>query len=134
MTRNAWFSATLTVALTLTAGMAASDELYDQCIRQSDNTDPAWAECGGDWLKREDDRLNATWKKVFAQTDGRTKADLLAEQRLWVAYKEGACRFFANGDWGSKGRVLDYVACQAGVMAARRTDLEGYEAYFDLDG
>ncbi|WP_159590122.1 lysozyme inhibitor LprI family protein [Chelativorans xinjiangense] len=134
MTRIAWYSATLTVALALAAGKAASDELYDQCIDRSDGTNTAWGECGSDWVKREDDKLNATWKKVFAQTDGQTRTDLLAEQRLWIAYKEGACKFYANGDWGREGQVLEYAACQAGVIAARTKDLEGYEAFFDSDG
>ncbi|WP_157020312.1 lysozyme inhibitor LprI family protein [Mesorhizobium xinjiangense] len=128
-TRNVSRGAGL-LALMLVAGPAAGDAIYDGCIDKSDGTNAAWAQCGGDWLKREDKKLNATWKTTFAATDGQTKKDILAEQRLWIAYKESACSFYANGDWGREGQVLDYAACRAGVIAARTKELQAYGDFF----
>lgn len=105
---------------------AAADALYDKCIDQSDGTNAAWAQCGGDWITRADKAMNAAWKKLYGNAEGRTKADLLAEQRLWNAYKESSCNFYANGDWGREGQVLHYPACRATVIEARTKQLQDY--------
>jgi uncharacterized protein YecT (DUF1311 family) len=109
---------------------AMADDAYDKCINESDGTNTAWGECGGAFMKRADDALNVTWKRVYALTDGDTKTALLAEQRLWVAFKEGACQFYASGDFGREGQVLSYPACQASIIEDRTTALEGYEDDF----
>ncbi|MGV6872190.1 lysozyme inhibitor LprI family protein [Pseudochelatococcus sp. B33] len=93
----------ISVFLAVTAAPAAADDLYDQCLEKSDGTNTAWAQCGGEWIAREDAKLNKTWHQVYGQTDGQTKSDLLAEQRLWNTYKESSCNFYANGDWGREG-------------------------------
>ena len=103
---------------------------WQTCMGKSDGSNAAWGGCGKEWLKREDDKLNATWKKVFEQATGQTKTDLLAEQRLWNTYKEGSCQLYANGDWGAERAVLDYVSCRAGVIDKRITDLESYGELF----
>ncbi|SFS08965.1 Uncharacterized conserved protein YecT, DUF1311 family [Dyella sp. OK004] len=104
---------------------ASADETYKKCIdKSSDNA--SWAQCGGQWMQREDDKLNSTWKTLFAKVNGQTKTDLLAEQRLWVSFKEKACKFYANGDWGREGQVLSYPSCQAGLIASRTKDLQDY--------
>lgn len=103
---------------------------WQSCMDKSDGSNAAWGDCGKEWLKREDDKLNATWKKVFEQASGETKTDLLAEQRLWNTYKDGSCQVYANGDWGAERTVLDYVSCRAGVIDQRKTDLESYGELF----
>lgn len=107
--------------------MASADDAYDKCINDSDGTNTAWGECGGAFMKREDDKLNTTWKRVFALTSDQTKTDLLAEQRAWVQFREAACQFYANGDSGREGQVLSYPVCVAGVISDRTEALEGYE-------
>lgn len=77
----------LAAIIAFSASPVFADKLYDKCIDQSDGTNTAWGQCGGDWLKRADGKLNATWKKIYGQADGQTKTDLLAEQRLWNSYK-----------------------------------------------
>ncbi|WEX76194.1 lysozyme inhibitor LprI family protein [Sinorhizobium numidicum] len=135
MKKTERFSVMLAIFLASVAAMmvpAFSDDLYDKCIAKvSDNA--SFAQCGSQWVKREDDKLNATWKTVFAETSGQTRTDMLAEQRLWNAYKESACAFYANGDWGREGQVLDFLACRAGVIAARTKNLDDYGAFFKGD-
>ncbi len=132
MTGNLIKGAGAAVFLLIGATMhpVAADAIYNRCIDQSDGTNFAWAECGGEWVKREDEKLNATWKKVFAQVEGQSRTDLLAEQRLWIAYKDSACTFYANGDWGREGQVLHYAACRAGIIATRTRELEAYGDFF----
>lgn len=103
---------------------ASADEAYDRCMKQANATTVTYGACGSDWLKREDGKLNAAWKRVFGQAQGQTRTDLLDEQRAWIAYKEKACGFYANGDWGTDGRAIQYPICQAAVIAARTHDIE----------
>jgi uncharacterized protein YecT (DUF1311 family) len=112
------------------APAAMADDIYDRCIDQSDGTNAAWSQCGAAFIKRADDDLNAAWKRVYGATSGQTKQDLLAEQRKWNAFKEASCRFYANGDWGRQGQVLDYAACRAAVIEERTEALEVYGKYF----
>lgn len=118
------------VFLAAAAAPAAADDLYDQCLKKADGTNTAWAQCGGEWITREDAKLNKAWHQVYGQTDGQTKTDLLAEQRLWNAYKESSCNFYANGDWGREGQVLNFSECRASVIAARTAELQEYGKFF----
>ena len=122
--------AVLLLVLAATASVAMADDPYDRCIDQSDGTNAAWSQCGAAFIKRADDDLNATWKRVYGAANGQTKQDLLAEQRKWNTFKEASCRFYANGDWGRQGQVLDYAACRAGVIAERTKALEIYGRHF----
>jgi uncharacterized protein YecT (DUF1311 family) len=119
----------LAVIIAFSASPAFADKLYDKCINQSDGTNTAWGQCGGDWLKRADNKLNTTWKKIYEQVDGQTKTDLLAEQRLWNSFKESSCNFYTNGDWGREGQVLHYPGCRATVIEARTKQLQEYIAF-----
>lgn len=118
--------------LALAAGSvpARADDAYNRCIDDSDGTNTAWAACGSDYVARADKALNTTWKRVYGLTEGQTKADLLAAQRAWIAFKETACAFYANGDWGREGEVLGYPACVARIIEARTADLEAYGDLF----
>lgn len=109
---------------------AHADDAYDKCTDASDGSNPAWAACGDELVRREDARLNATWKRVFAETEDETKKDLLAEQRAWNAFKERSCKFYANGEWGREGSVVHFMLCRASVIAARTKDLEHYGSFF----
>lgn len=91
-------------------------------------TNPAWAACGGEWVAREDAKLNATWKRLYEASEPNTKKNLLAEQRAWNAFKEKSCRFYGNGDFGREGQVLHFPACRAEVIARRTEALKRYEA------
>lgn len=78
-------AACLALAAILHSAPAKADKAYDACIEHSDGTNPAWGKCGEDWVGREEQKLNAAWKKLNTGLTGKTKTDLLAEQRLWNA-------------------------------------------------
>ncbi|MFP4539279.1 MAG: lysozyme inhibitor LprI family protein [Dichotomicrobium sp.] len=116
------------VAAIVIVGLATSaraDDRYDKCM-QGAETNAEFGKCGEEWIKREDAKLNATWKRLHGAATGQTKKDLLAEQRLWIAFRESACKFYANGDWGRESQVIDALACQAGLIADRTKELEEY--------
>jgi uncharacterized protein YecT (DUF1311 family) len=109
------------------AGAAVADPAHDRCMAAAETT-LDMSDCGGQLLKREDDRLNAAWKRIYARQSGRTKTDLLAEQRLWIAYKDRTCLYYANGEFGSNGRAVSFPACRAKVIAERVEALEALAA------
>jgi uncharacterized protein YecT (DUF1311 family) len=114
---------TAACAVLLCAQSAQADEIYDKCVNaSSDNA--SWGECGGALIQREDAKLNAVWKRFFPSVGGQTKADLLAEQRAWVVFREASCKFYANGDYGREGQVLDYPVCVADMIASRTKTIE----------
>lgn len=124
MRESAFRLVVLALAMLITAPVAMADPSYERCMEESDGTNPAWATCGWSWVKREDDRLNQVWKQVFQRLDGRSKDDLLAEQRAWILYREKACAYYNNGDRGREGQVIGYPTCLARMISARTAELE----------
>ncbi|MFC4625056.1 lysozyme inhibitor LprI family protein [Daeguia caeni] len=117
-------------AFALFATPSLADGLYDRCINQSNTTNADYATCGAQWLQRADNKLNEVWKKVYRQTDGATKSDLLNEQRSWNKFKEDSCKFYANGDWGREGQAINFPACRAAIIEARIKALQDYGKFF----
>jgi uncharacterized protein YecT (DUF1311 family) len=109
--------------LALTTAQAAepvspSDQTYRDCI-DSHTTNSDWGVCGSAWQVREDDRLNEVWRRVYPNLPVQSKADLLADQRRWIAFKDRSCKLHSNGDWGREGQVLGYSACKVDLIKAR---------------
>jgi uncharacterized protein YecT (DUF1311 family) len=117
-----------TALLALTAVPALADAEYDRCIADADGTNTAYAACGGDWIKRADDQLNAAWRalKPEAEADDEVYKALLAEQRAWNDYKEKSCLFLATGWFGREGQAISYPDCRASVIEARTSELKDY--------
>lgn len=114
----------LAAAPTATGGQAR----YEACVAAK-TTNADWAACGSAYVTRVDAALNAEWQRLNATVDGQTKADLVAEQRAWLRYRQSACRFYANGDWGREGQVLHYFGCVGGVIQRRTRELADYRAF-----
>jgi uncharacterized protein YecT (DUF1311 family) len=115
-----------TLLFALLTTCAAADDLHDKCMDAADGTNPGFAKCGGDWVARADAELNKVWNELYSGSEGDTKKDLLAEQRLWNTYKEKSCSFLANGDWGREGQVIHFPACRAEVIETRTKQLKAY--------
>ena len=116
--------------LVLCPSFGGADEAYDSCMKSSDGTNTAWSQCGAMLLGREETQLTAAWKSAFALTSGQTKTDLLAEQRKWITFKDAACSFYANGEWGREGNVLYYPLCLARVISNRTKALNDFAIFF----
>jgi uncharacterized protein YecT (DUF1311 family) len=101
---------------------ARADAAFDACMKAA-STNVDFGECGGSYMKRADDALNAAWKKVYPLANGQSAKDLLAEEQAWIAYKDKSCLLYANGENGREGQVISYPACRAGVIEARARDL-----------
>ena len=106
------------LTLALAAALAVADDRYDLCMETA-VTNPDFAVCGTRLVERRDAELNRVWKVAFAGLDAPTKAELLAEQRLWIAFKDKSCRYWTTGSYGREGQTVHFYTCRAGVIDAR---------------
>lgn len=114
----------------LSGSAAYSDPLYDICMGQQTNgTNADWQRCGDEYLRRVDNKLNAVWKDVYKLLDSENeiekaaKANLLNEQRSWIAYKDNACKYYLTNNWGRMGRTLHYYGCVGTIIEHRIDEL-----------
>lgn len=110
--------------LVIGASAAHADEAYDACMKTA-TTNFDFGQCGGAYVKRADDALNAAWKQTYKLAMGQTAKDLLAEEQAWIAYKEKSCLLYANGESGREGQVISFPQCRGGVIEQRTKDLVG---------
>jgi len=119
-------------AVMTTAGSAAElSRAYQACVNRN-TTNSAWGACGGDEIDRQERHLNQVWSSKLGCFDKRSEAwqRLLDEQRTWLKWKDGACRFYGANDrdgsrmFGREGQVLDGPACRAEIVAQRAEFLE----------
>lgn len=114
-------AALLTAAISLNpAGAEATD-----CANASSQT--AMAICAGQSLKQSDAALNRTYAIVLARLTPTGKASLRDAQRAWIAYRDRACFFEANGnDGGSSGPMIASNCAQA-LTDRRAKDLSRFK-------
>lgn len=132
--RMAIFSATTILAISLGAGAARAEAIYDTCMARAEtNTD--FSNCGGAFVARLEARMTTVWKRVYPSLSGEGKADLLAEQRAWIAYKDAACLYFADlPQFGAETRSIGLPRCKARILKERIRALEIVEDPRGLKG
>lgn len=105
------------------AALTLADDGYDVCMETA-VTNPAFVACGTELLDRREAELNRVWKVAAADLDRPTRAALLAEQRVWIAYKDKSCNYWRTGTFGREGQSVHFYTCRAGVIDARIAYLE----------
>ena len=131
MHRTILVAALAAAVLTTGAGAAGLSQAYETCLNR-ENSNPAWAACGADEIARQEKRLNAAWSKKLGCFDRTAEPwqKLLEEQRLWVKWKDAACRFYSASEktggamYGREGQVLHGPVCLAGIISDRADFLE----------
>ena len=106
------------VSLALAAALTSADPGYDRCMQRA-VTNPDFAACGTALVARREAELNRIWKVSYARLDAPTKAALLAEQRLWIAFKDKSCRYWTTGSYGREGQTVHFYSCRAKVIDQR---------------
>ena len=110
---------------------AAQSTEWQKCVNAT-TTNVEWAQCGQEEIDRQEARLNAAWKQAYACFDGakgmaKAKQEFLAEQRLWVKWKDVSCNFYAEGEaFGREGQVVGFPSCRAAIIAKRTEFLEAF--------
>lgn len=105
------------ITLALAASLALDDG-YDTCM-ETGVTNQHFIACGTALLDRRDAALNRAWKEATADLDAPTKAALLDEQRLWLAFRDKSCGYWTSGAFGREGQTVHFYSCRAGIIDAR---------------
>jgi len=113
------------------AAPAAADEQYSACIDAHVKNDE-WAGCGGEFIKREEAKMDEAWRRLMETTEGDTTAALKAEQEAWTEFRNKACEFYSDPyAFGREGQVLSYPSCIAETVASRTAQLKAYLGEID---
>ncbi|WP_182417564.1 lysozyme inhibitor LprI family protein [Bartonella sp. HY038] len=111
---------------------AHADALYDKCLDdKADGTNFDWSTCGAVYLKRIDNDLNITWRKIIdsyqSHPNGETiKKQLIDQQRLWITFKEQSCQPFFDGFRGREGQVMHFFGCRGAIVEDRIAQLKQF--------
>jgi len=97
--------------------LAAIGKAYDRCLGAA-KTNTDFGLCGGARLQADDQLLNEVWKRVHGPSKGSAKTALLAEQRLWITYKDKSCSWWLYGR-GREGQVIHYPMCRSTIIEDR---------------
>jgi uncharacterized protein YecT (DUF1311 family) len=97
---------------------ARAEDGYDRCMEKA-VTSQAFSACGTQLVQRREAELNRIWKVINAPLDAATRSALLAEQRLWNAYKDRSCLYWSGGAHGREGQTVHFYTCRAGVIDQR---------------
>lgn len=115
----------------LCAGSAAADDKYSACVDTTSSNDE-WAKCGGEFIEREEAKMDEAWQRLMEQTEGDTTAALKAEQQAWTEFRKEACEFYSDPvAFGREGQVLSYPNCVAETIAGRTAQLKAYLGEID---
>ncbi len=102
----------LAAIIFVSAGPALADKIYDKCINQSDGSNSAWSQCGGDWLKRADGKLNTAWKKFMAKPMDKPKPICWQNSDFGIATKNRPATFTQMVTGAGKDRFLAIPAVE----------------------
>ena len=117
---------------------AGPSNKYSKCINRT-TTNFDWRQCGAAEINRQETHLASSWKKALTcfdesdQTQRDAKQSLIAEERLWINWKDEACKFYEpsregdsdQGFAGREGQVLAMPSCRAEIIAQRAAFLDG---------
>jgi len=122
----------LLLGLVACAGEAkAQSAEWQKCVNAT-TTNVDWAQCGQEEIDRQEAHLNAAWKQAYACFDGdkamaKEKQVFLAEQRLWLKWKDASCNYYADGEaFGREGQVVSFPSCRAAIIAQRTQFLKDF--------
>lgn len=112
----------------------AQQSQLDQCIN-SGTTNYDWAQCGNVAITSAEAKLTTSWKYLSACFDHLDKdgsnADVkaarqgaLAEQRLWIKWKDASCGIYGSGYFGREGQVLGFPECRVEIVNQRAAQLD----------
>lgn len=107
----------------LAAPSQSTSAPYDACMSRAE-TNIDFTRCGTALLRRDDAALNAAWHNIYPSLDQPEKGQLLAEQRLWIRFKEASCQFDTGFYYGREGQVIDFYICRSEIIEDRTKQLK----------
>ncbi|MHA6197224.1 lysozyme inhibitor LprI family protein [Pseudomonas wadenswilerensis] len=106
----------------LGASSLAQADSYSQCMKTA-NTTVAMRDCTGAELKRQDTRLNQSYKSAMGSLEQPQQDKLREAQRAWVKYRDANCGMY----YGLTGGTIDQLngaGCEVDMTRQRADELE----------
>lgn len=117
-------SLVLAVLLIGAAAAVAEEEnlsqTYYDCMEKSGGVTQNMLNCIHAETERQDDRLNAVYKKLMANLRKAQQERLKKAQRLWIQYRDANVEFYGDPEGGTLARVT--AASTFLQMTADRAD------------
>lgn len=117
-------SLVLAVLLIGAAAAVAQEEnlsqTYYDCMEKSGGVTQNMLNCIHAETERQDDRLNAVYKKLMANLRKAQQERLKKAQRLWIQYRDANVEFYGDPEGGTLARVT--AASTFLQMTADRAD------------
>lgn len=111
---------------TSNAAESALTKQFSTCMDKTGGVTAAMLDCIGSEAKRQDARLNKAYKDAMPTLAPARQKQLQEVQRIWIAYRDANCRFYADPDGGTMATVAAND-CIMSTTAARATELEGFK-------
>lgn len=111
----------------LGASQLAQADSYSQCMKTA-NTTVAMRDCSGAELKRQDVRLNQTYKSAMGSLEQPQQDKLREAQRAWVKYRDANCGMY----YGLTGGTIDQLngaGCEVDMTKQRADELEKLQSH-----
>ena len=115
----------IAAAMALASGTGAASSAYDTCLNTGDagnGIQSAMQECADHEYRRQDGRLNETYKLKMAALPAPRQAILRGMQRQWILDRDRRCKVRGNGSMGR----FNAVDCMATETAKRTAWLQRY--------
>ncbi|MCA8037102.1 MULTISPECIES: lysozyme inhibitor LprI family protein [Burkholderia cepacia complex] len=97
-------------------------DCMDKATAQGAMIKSATADCLAEEAKRQDAKLNATYKQAMKSLPAARQKKLVVAQRAWITFRDANCAIFADsdGDALAEGEV---ASCVADLTAERAKGL-----------
>ena len=96
---------------------------YNTCMKKAGGVTSKMHDCISAETKRQDTRLNKSYKALMPTLNATRKKELQNVQRLWIKYRDANCKFYYDPEGGSIAAVNSGV-CYLEETAYRATKLE----------
>ncbi|MEX0955973.1 MAG: lysozyme inhibitor LprI family protein [Rhizobiaceae bacterium] len=105
-----------TFVLAVAAGGAAAQDCDDPQTQMEMNA------CAGKAYEEADAALNAAYAEVRSHLDADGRAQLVATQRAWIAFRDAECSFRSRGVEGGTIYTTIHAGCLTALTEQRTQD------------
>ncbi len=113
-------------------GRAAAElsPAYSACMVKSGGITVEMHNCAAAETSRQDDLLNAAYRRLIAKLPTEQKEALRKAQRAWVAFRDSECNLAGSFEEGTMGPIV-IDDCYSQLTSMRVNDLRLYQSQAD---
>jgi uncharacterized protein YecT (DUF1311 family) len=104
---------------------------FTACIEKSGGVTVSMRDCNAAEYKKQDDRLNRSYKKLKESLPKTQNQELLEAQRIWLKFRDTNCDLYAKIYEGTMALIV-VDDCYLKAVTERATELENIIDYLRL--